>query len=157
MLLVRFPNCHECQLGFHAMPLKQDNLTSQHSWAFNVARTHERVQLLDKSGYKEPLFNWGTLHTCSGCDATAAWLPPPIWTFAAASICTRICFIFQQYLPVLIFAFLAQPAATANEVLWRLEKSTHIQFLLYLYQFMIVFLAFWCCEFADLLRPAQIV
>ena len=117
-------------VGF-PIPLKQDNLTSQHSWAFNMARTHERVQLLDKWGYREPLFNWGTLHTCSGCDVTATWRAPPIWTFAAASICTRICSNFQSYFPILMSAFLAQPAATVNDILWRHERSTQIHILIH--------------------------
>jgi len=90
------PTCHWKWVGC-TIPLKQDNFTLEASWDFNRACTHERVQLLDKSGYREPLFNWGNFHTCSGCDATAAWRPPPIWTFAATSICTRICSNFQSY------------------------------------------------------------
>ena len=71
-------------VGF-PIPLKQDNLTLQHSWAFNMARTHEWVQLLDKSMYGKPLFNWPNPHTCIGCDATAAWRAPPISTFRTSN------------------------------------------------------------------------
>ena len=88
------PTCYRKWVGC-TIPLKQEFFTLEASWAFNMARTHERVELLEWSGYLKPLFNWRTLHTCIGCNATAAWRAPPIWKFGTANICTRICQFFN--------------------------------------------------------------
>ena len=77
------------------IPLKQEFFTLEASWGFNMARTGEKVQLLEWSGYLKQLFNWRTLHTCIGCNATAAWRAPPIWKFGTANICIRICQFFN--------------------------------------------------------------
>ena len=79
------PTCSWKWVGC-TIPLKQANLTLEASWGFNMARTGEKVQLLEWSGYLKQLFNWRTLHTCIGCAATAAWRAPPIWKFGTANL-----------------------------------------------------------------------
>ena len=117
------------------IPLKQEFFTLEASWAFNMARTHERVELLEWSGYLKQLFNWRTLHTCIGCNATAAWRAPPIWKFGTASICTRICHFFQLYFSTLVLAFAASPAGATSVMLCTHffdENSAQNKFQLYL-------------------------